>query len=276
MINKILGSASRMVGKLPLVGRVLSPAVMAVGGALFGAVGVVPTHYALKYAAPYIPAKAAPFSYTLVAALLAGVAAAFVPNKFPYRGALIGAVAASGGAVDAYRFLIGRSATLGGDYGDGLGYVYAEDFGDDENVRPGEFSDSDLMDAQYSGDDFSPEETLFAGYGRSAYRKRFLGSRWMRKGTAAQAGQATATEEGMPGASGHAGRPGGRWGWLIYWIGFEQFKNLTKLDPARRKQVIASARNAAMQTARTALESGVTDGDTSMESMQAAGLLVAA
>ena len=305
----ILGPIANALGGIPVIGPMLGAGVLALGGAFTGAISIVPVHYALKYGGKYIPEKVKPFAFTIAGALLSGIVrVAF--GRMPYASELSVAMAAVGGGVDAYRKLTGTSNTLAGDYGDGWGDEggYGADgygegdygegdlgddgFGDDPNVRPAEWGDSSLMDAQYSGEDLSAEEMHFAELGRRAYRKRFL----KRRRAGGGGGRMSEDDmldlesddgEGMeyggeggygapPKASKHAGRPGRRWAWLIYWIGPASFARLSKLDPAKRRQVIHAARHAAMKTAQKALTTGVTDGNTSMESMEAAGLLAAA
>ena len=72
------------------------------------------------------------------------------------------------------------------------------------------------------------------------------------------------------GGSEHAGKPGARWGWLIYWIGFDNFKAVSKMPENKRKDVIQKSRHAALQAARQAISVAP---DTTVESAEKAGLL---
>ena len=74
------------------------------------------------------------------------------------------------------------------------------------------------------------------------------------------------------GASDYAGKPGLRHGWLIYWVGFENFQKLAKMDPSTRQQMIRELKTEARLRARKLLSEGQT---TSMEQAEMAGLLVA-
>ena len=178
--------------------------------------------------------------------------------------------AVGGGAVDGYRFLTSKMGALAGDYD----YAGEDDFsaddgygddmsGDDMNGDMGypgdpayaplgrmhEYAAADLMDAEYSGDDLSGEEREVAAYGRGAYAKKYAPRR--------QAGNM-------------AGRPGVRWGWLIYWIGFDSFAKLAKANDAQRRDAIHRARHAALQAARQALTVGSA---TSVVAADKAGLM---
>lgn len=280
-IFDMLSGFSSQLAKIPVIGSVLAPAVIGIGSAAFGAVGVVPIHYGLKYTSKWIPARAKPFAFTLVSLLVAGIVKAFVPKEFPYKDALVPAIAGSGGAIDMYRALTHRSANLGDEYGDTDGEIDGEidgedlgdEYGDDGNTRPGEWGEASVMDYAYAGDDLSDEEMAYADLGRRAYRRRF----WKPPGQVGRGQQGQEGEEGEQGqesgASEHAGKPGGRWGWLIFWIGFDNFKAMARYDRARRQQVIAKARQGAREAAQNALQTGVTGGDVSMEALDAAGLL---
>jgi diaminopimelate epimerase len=179
-------------------------------------------------------------------------------------------VAAAGGAVDTYRYQHGKSMDLGeyegdGEYGDaGLGDY--GDIGDDGSALAAEeYADADLRDAEAMGEgDLSEEEIAAAEMGRPYYAQRFR----------VRAHRELTPQQKQQGCSQHAGAPGRRHGWLIYWIGFENFQKLAKLPESERRGAIEHMKNLARQTAQNVLASGshtatMTDAETS-------GLLVAA
>ena len=281
----VLGQIAAPLRQIPIVGPALGTAVLSLAGAAAGAVAVYPTTYAMQHVGKYIPEQVQPFAYSIVGVLMAGLVQQFAPSSLPYKGMLVGALASAGGAVDAYRRVTDNSELSGADWGedygdwgdddygedgDYAGDLGDDDWGDDENVRPGEWAGCSGYDAVYSGDDLSEEEIGYAGYGRRAYRRRF------RKGGRRSQGQSQGQHgQGQRGSSQHAGKPGARFGWLIYMIGFQNFKQLAQMDRNRRKQIIAQLRNDVMQRVEAALQAGTTGGDTSMEAMEAAGLLAA-
>ena len=69
----------------------------------------------------------------------------------------------------------------------------------------------------------------------------------------------------------HAGRPGGRHGWLIYWIGFDNFRKLSEFPPDHRRKVIHDFRIKAHEIASLALQNGLPD--TTVQTAAQAGLL---
>lgn len=313
--DSAVGPFARALNAIPVIGPFLGATVLALAGSASGALATVPIFYGLKAASKYVPEAVKPFAFSLAGAMLSGIV------RLAFRNSALGtqaavALAASGGAVDAYRKLIGQSSNLGdgymdeyggeGDWGDGddmgeygaegeMGDDYGDDgYGDDPNVRPGEWADASLMDAQYSDGDLSAEEIQFAELGRRAFRKRFhrkpkraAAMRRRRQQQQGETDEMTSDDVEQleddnfagakhPKASAHAGRPGRRWAWLIYWVGPAQFAQLAKLDANRRRRIIQDARHAAMKVVQKALSTGVTDGDTRVEAMEAAGLLAAA
>lgn len=264
MPGKLLGSAQGMVRKVPLLGGLLSAAVGALGGAIGGGAGAFGLHFAMGHLGRFIPDWLKPYGYTVAGALLSG-GVKLLPVNLPYKNQLAIGLAAAGGAVDVYRMRIGKSMELAGDddYGD-----YG-DLGDDELGNDGsplasvEFADASLMDAEYAGDDLSDEELAAAELGRAAFRKRFV----PRKRKASEGGD-------EPGASSeHAGKPGRRWGWLIYWIGHDNMQVLAQKPENERKAIIAHLKHEAFLRARKLLQQGI---DPNVQQAETAGLLVAA
>jgi hypothetical protein len=255
-----------LLGKLPFVGGILAGAVGVLGTSLSGAIGVYPVTYIMPRVAGYVPSWLKPFAYTAVGATAASLIKA-IPDrwvKIPYKGYIATSVAAAGGALDAYRYKMGQSMSLGSLMlagPDDVGGV--DDFGDIGDVGNDggprachEYAGTDLGDADYSGDDLSSAEIAAAELGRQHYWRRF---KMGRRG-------------GSPedGASDYAGKPGLRHGWLIYWIGFDAFQRLAAMDPARRQNLIQQMKMEAKVRARKLLQEGA---DTSVEQAEMAGLL---
>ncbi len=267
MLTRVQRGAQGLVSWIPLgIGTILSGAIGLVGSALGGAIGVLPTAYAMPYVAKYIPDMLKPFGYTIAGAVLSGIIKA-IPVRLPYKDTLAIGVAAAGGAVDAYRFRHGKSQDLGdydsllsGEVGDAEMGDYG-DIGDDgAALAAHEYADADLGDAEYMGDgDLSDAEIAAAELGRKHYAKKFK-----------------AREKSAPvaeGASEHAGKPGRRHGWLIYWIGFDNFKLISKMDADKRREAIEHMRREAKLAARKLLSEGQ---DSSVSQAEMSGLLVAA
>lgn len=260
-----LGKASGLVKKVPVVGGILGTAVMGLAGALAGGVAVFPISYALPYVSKWVPDWLKPFAYTTTGVLLsAGVRA--LPVAFPYKNELALGLTFSGGAIDAYRFKHGKSHDLGDEYGDEYGSdEMGDDLGDDGSpLAAVEFLGADLHDAEYAGDDLSDAEMAAAELGREVFRRRFLRPAAHRPAAHRRGG------DGTPGPSVHAGYPGERWGWLIYWVGFDQFQELAKMDEAQRRGIIARLKSEAHVRARKLLGE---QQSTSMTSAETAGLL---
>lgn len=281
MLGNVHKSAMSMMGKIPLVGGFLS-AVVGVGGAVFGgAAGVLPTAYFLPWLSKKVdvPDMVKPFAFSLGGAAISGLVS-LLP-QFPYKQQAIVGIAAAGGAVDTYRKLTGKSQDLGevgsllGD-GNDLGdeNLGDEDLGEeldalgvDDMGEPGvasEWAECELGDADYCGDDLSADEIEAAALGRRHYFSVYgdmdgdLGRKAVR---------------GPHRRSGYAGRRGGQWGWLIYWIGMDNFQELSKLPPEQRRHHIARLRADARKIAAKLISSG---NEPTVEQAQMDGLLIAA
>lgn len=270
-----IGQVQSMFRKLPLVGGVLAVAIGGIGAALGGAVGVLPSQFALVYVGKYLPVWAKPYAYTAAGLVLSGVVKA-IPMDFPGKNALAIGMSFAGGAVDMYRYRHGQSMSLAGDeMGD---YDSTYEIGEDEIGEDGlgddgapfaaaEFADADIGDYQYAGDDLSGEEIAAAEMGRAHFRRKFVNQ--YKKQAASSDGDGGGSDDGPA----HAGMPGGRWGWLIYWIGMENFQKLSKMPEAERKDFIAKAKHMAMTRTTKLLEQGV---GTDMVNAEVSGILIAA
>jgi hypothetical protein len=259
MGSGLLGKAKGYARKLPLVGGILSTALGGIGATLAGAVAVIPTELVMPYIAKYIPDWFKPYAYSAAGLILSGVVTA-LPFKFPFKRELAVGLTFAGGAIDMHRYRHGTSMTLAGaDYGeDPSDYAGEDGLGNDGGAFAAvEYADSDLQDANYCGEDLSMEEIGAAELGRMAFRKRFP----------------PRYPAGQEGCSSHAGLPGERWGWLIYWVGFENFQRIAALPETERRKVIRDARHAAMQNTQKMLGQGMTD--TSVVQAETAGLLIA-
>ena len=264
MVGGLLAKVQGLFRKIPLVGGILASAVGGLTGALGGAIGVIPTEMALPYVAKYLPSWVKPYAYTLAGTVLSGVVKA-IPVSFPYKAELAVGLAAAGGAVDMYRYRHGQSMTLGDGSYDYSGAYQIETAGDDGLGDDGapfaaaEFADADIGDYQYAGDDLSAAEMAAAELGRSHFRKKYA----HKKRRAQAAGDENAKHEGE----------GAQWGWLIYWVGFDNFQKLIHMSADQRRAVIADMKHMAMLRATKLLEQGV---PTDMVNAEMAGVLIAA
>lgn len=262
--QKWIGKAQGLAKRIPVAGGALAAALGTVGSVLAGAVGVLPTSYAMPYVAKYIPDMLKPYGYSIAGMVISGVISA-LPVALPYKSQLAIGVAAAGGAVDAYRWRHGKSMDLGEVYGsllsdDEMGDEMGDDALGDEGTAFAsvEFANANLGDIDFCGDDFSDDELASIELGRRNFRRRFLKSEGVEAGS-------TNSE--------HAGLPGRRWGWLIFWIGHDNVQKLAKMPEAERKEFIAKAKHEARLRARKLLSQGEA---TTMQAAETAGLLVAA
>jgi len=275
----VIATVSQAAGKVPVIGMVLRPMVISLAGAGIGALVTWPTFHIAKALGPHVPEKIRPVAYSLVGAILSGLVAAFVPRGFRYKGMLVGALAASGGAVDMFRHLSGTSMNLGGDEGYGWedddysgaggeigdagegGETASADYGSDGNVHPAEWGAASLVDAAYSGEDFTDGELHSIELGRVAFREAYadLGR------------QHRPRRPHGDGSSLYAGQPGSRWGWMAYWIGHNQLRVIARMPRDQRRATIQRIRHASLEAAKHAVEIGKKSFD--MESMDQAGLL---
>lgn len=262
VFGSVQRTAQKAVGWIPLVGGILSGAIGLVGGAIGGAIGVLPTAYAMPYVSKYIPDMLRPVGYTVAGTVLASlirVVGPMLPVVGKYSSQIALVTAASGGAIDVYRWKHGQSQSLGDEDIDSL--LSGADIGDDgAPLAATEYADASLADADYiGGDDLSGEEIAAAELGRRHYGRKFLKR---------QRGE----DGGEGGSSGHAGKPGRRFGWLVYWVGFDNFQKIAALPESERKQAIAHMRHEAKLRARKLLSEGIRP---DVQEAETAGLLVA-
>lgn len=265
--QKYVGKVQGLARRIPLAGGALAAAFGVVGSVLGGAVGVLPVSYAMPYVAKYVPDWLKPYGYSVAGMVISGVISA-IPFRIPYKEQLVIGVAAAGGAVDVYRWRHGKSMDLGDEYGSLLSddEVGDDEYGDDELGDDGsafasvEFADANLGDIDFCGDDFSSDELAALELGRRNFRRKFL-----KPGS-------EGAEEGASNSE-HAGIPGRRWGWLIFWIGHENAAKLGKMNESERREFIAKAKHEARLRARKLLGDGL---PTTMQAAETAGLLVAA
>ena len=97
---------------------------------------------------------------------------------------------------------------------------------------PAEWANCTLRDAAYCGRDLTVEEVIATRDHRAAYLARF----------------GPTTLLGAAGHSSAAGRPGARWGWLIYRVNFAWFQMLAHLPTPGRELAIHQLRSLAMET----------------------------
>lgn len=257
-VSGFLGKIQKMVAGFPLVGKLLAAAIGGVGAALGGAIGVVPTAYLMPRVSRYIPAWLRPYGYTVAgSALGAALEALGRFTKMPVLGQVGRLTAAGGGAVDAYRAIHGKSQDLGdGDMGDETDGNYAgEDSEFSGEAFDTQYGDAYLSDISFCGDDLSEAELGVAELGASHWQKKYP-RRKMPDG-----GLDPRSEEGH------------RWGWLIQWIGHDNFAQLAKKSPDERRSMIAHAKKEAHIRMQALLSQGV---EPSMAEGVTAGLLVAA
>jgi hypothetical protein len=238
-----------ILGKMPVIGkRILSPAVLLLGSAVAGAIGTTALHYAMSYLDEYVPDMVKPVGYTLAGSL--GGAVVLQLPKFPMQNAIAVAMPVAGAAIDVYRWFKGASDQLGE-----LGAYGAADMPDaGDPFSSYEYQDASLKDADHCISDLDDEECKFAALGRRAWWSRY----WVRM-------------EARPGVhSYHAGRPGSRFGWLIYILGFDNFRALAAMPPDQRRAYLEQFRIKAQTLATEMIAAGRSP---DVQSAATAGLL---
>ena len=284
------------VGRIPLIGGMLAGTVGVLGSVLGGAIGVLPTAYLLPMISKKVtlPNWFKPYAFSAGGAAISGLVS--ILPSFPYKQQVIVGIAAAGGAVDTYRKITGKSQDLG-EYGS---LLLGDDMGDDDMGdddmgddafseqefgeemdamgiddigAPGaacEWADADLGDMDFCGDDLSADEIDNASLGRRHYYSAY----------GDLDGDLDGEELGRKAVRGpykrrsrHAGKPGQRWGWLIMWIGMDQFQELCKLPAPQRMNAINKLKAQAKETARKLISAGK---PSTMEQVELSGLLMAA
>lgn len=252
--GNMLAPLNKMLVKIPGGKSFLVPAVNLVGASLGAGVGAAALYYGANSIKGYLPEMVQHVSHTLIGASAGALLLAVAPKSLPYRNMIAAGLPAAGVVMDVLNYLSGGSSMAGVDMAGDWGAV--DDMG--SPLAAHEYADSCLTDADYSGD-LTDEEISYAGLGRVAF--------WQRFRPAYRRGDVIAHE----GASHHAGAPGRRHGWLIYWIGFDNFRQLAQLEPGRRRMVIEQMRSNAKMFANKLLAGGQ---DTTVEAAATAGLLV--
>lgn len=229
MLSKTTGFATRMVRKVPFVGKTMSKYV---GPAMISAVAFLPIHFALKYAGGYLPEQAKPFAYTIGGLGIATLGSMFPKVTKNYKAVLGASAVGVGVLIDLYRYASDKYPTLSGFLGDGGAW----DVVPMDNSAPITqlYADATGVDAYYSGADFSGPEMKAARLGSRGWLARFRAGRRL-------------TGVRRPGVhSRHAGQPGHRWGWLINLVGWDGFRRLMAMPPAKRMSLIARFRKHAL------------------------------
>ena len=282
----ITAPIQKMVKKLPIVGNFLATVVGFAGPAALGAASVYPTLQALKYAGHYIPEKAQPFSFSIAGTVLAAIVLKLPVGSLALRKNLATAMAAGGGAVDFYRMGMGQSMvsemeiaeTAGLGYAGGMatgvvpysgnsGYGALQVMAGAHSMGAleinGDYQGAGYGDAHFSGGDFSGDEIACALAGPRHWRQRFgrpAKSIYRRGGGLKNRAQ-----------SGQAGQHGHRWGWLIKLVGFNGAQSIAAMQPAQRRQAIASLRQQAIASLPGLLNDYATS-DSQVTSDEAAGM----
>ena len=251
----MLAPLNKILVKIPGGKTLLVPVVNLVGASLGAGVGAAALYYGANSVKGYLPEMVQPVSHTLIGASAGALLLAVAPKSLPYRNMIAAGLPAAGVVMDVLNYLSGGSSMAGADMA-GADWGAVDDMG--SPLAAHEYADASLTDADYSGD-LTDEEASYAGLGRVAFWQRFRPNY--------RRGDVVAHE----GASHHAGAPGRRHGWLIYWIGFDNFRQLAQLEPGRRRMVIEQMRSNAKMFANKLLAGGQ---DTTVEAAATAGLLV--
>lgn len=218
----ILGAAKGMIAKVPVVGRTLAGAVGPIAVGL--AAGALHLFVIGRYGT-MLPAVVQPIGYTIggvgVAALVG-----FIPLGSPALRTSVGLAAITvGAALDLIRYFkadAGPALSDGGMYELGdidLGNAYA-------GASP--------ADAYSTAGDLGADEIDAAQRGGRFWFHRFP---FVRR----------ATGHGRhPGQSDHAGQRGHQWGWVIKFLGFENFQRLSAMPAPARQEYIQKLRQYAI------------------------------
>ena len=275
--NKATAPIVQAVKKVPVVGTVASqyvaPLVMgaAVGAVHYGALkmlGMVPM------VSDYVE-KVRPVQFTLTG-VAAATALRFIPiGSKEIRDQLAVGALLSGAALDVYRFLTAKVGDLGeldedfdGLYEldedfDGLyedGYIEAGGLYEDGYIETGDggaydvlplaqgtadsgYSGAAMVDAYASPNDLSMDEGEAALAGPGQWYARF--------------GPPPGAPYRTGGYSSMVGQPGHRFGWLIRLVGFDRFRKIAALPPARRLALIANLKQQAASSVDSTNMAGI-------------------
>lgn len=245
--GNMLSSVTRPVGgllsKVPVVGKnLLAPAFNYAVGALPFGVGAVAMIYGAPYVAQYLPPQVQIAQSTILGASSAAAMQWLLPANIPGKKLLVMSLPVVGIVLDVVRYMGGNNAVagLGGDWGD------VDEMG--SPLAAHEYGDASLCDAENCPDYLDDEEVAAANFGRAAFWNRFR-PKYPRH---------AATNDGNK--SHHAGVPGRRFGWLIYCIGFDNFRQVAQLPRGQQIQFIRAWRQNAAQLAHRMLTQGIDPG----------------
>lgn len=242
--GNMLASVTRPVGgllsKVPVLGKnFLAPAFNYAVGALPFGVGAVAMIYGAPYVAQYLPPQVQVAQSTILGAGSAAAIQWLLPANVPGKKWLVLSLPVVGMVLDVVRYMGGNNAVagLGGDWGD------VDEMG--SPLAAHEYGDASLCDAENCPDYLDDEEVAAAAFGRAAFWNRFR-PKYPRH---------AATNDGNK--SHHAGVPGRRFGWLIYVIGFDNFRQLAQLPRGQQVQYVHALRQNAAQLAHKMLSQGI-------------------
>ena len=242
--GNMLASVTRPVGgllsKIPVLGKnLLAPAFNYAVGALPFGVGAVAMIYGAPYVAQYLPPQVQVAQSTILGAGSAAAMQWLLPANIPGKKLLVMSLPVVGIVLDVVRYMGGNNAVagLGGDWGD------VDEMG--SPLAAHEYGDASLCDAENCPDYLDDEEVAAAAFGRAAFWNRFR-PKYARH---------QATNDGNK--SHHAGVPGRRFGWLIYVIGFDNFRQLAQLPRGQQVQYVHALRQNAAQLAHKMLSQGI-------------------
>lgn len=242
--GNMLASVTRPVGgllsKIPVLGKnLLAPAFNYAVGALPFGVGAVAMIYGAPYVAQYLPPQVQVAQSTILGAGSAAAMQWLLPANIPGKKWLVMSLPVVGIVLDVVRAMGGNNAVagLGGDWGD------VDEMGSPLSAH--EYGDASLCDAENCPDYLDDEEVAAAAFGRAAFWYRFR-PKYARH---------QATNDGNK--SHHAGVPGRRFGWLIYVIGFDNFRQLAQLPRGQQVQYVHALRQNAAQLAHKMLSQGI-------------------
>lgn len=245
--GNMLSSVTRPVGgllsKVPVVGKnLLAPAFNYAVGALPFGVGAVAMIYGAPYVAQYLPPQVQIAQSTILGAGSAAAMQWLLPANIPGKKLLVMSLPVVGIVLDVVRYMGGNNAVagLGGDWGD------VDEMG--SPLAAHEYGDASLCDAENCPDYLDDEEVAAANFGRAAFWNRFR-PKYPRHAAANDGNK-----------SHHAGVPGRRFGWLIYCIGFDNFRQVAQLPRGQQIQFIRTWRQNAAQLAHQMLAQGIDPG----------------
>jgi hypothetical protein len=226
----ITAPVTRLLSKVPVVGRPVASAFSKVPSAAVGALAaLVPMAFVTKYARPYLPNQLSMATGTLV-----GIATAALATLVPgVPGQLRTAIATSAVGLGVGSDVLKAAQSHGyltdvgfSGFGDGMRYDVVPFADPASQLVAAYYSDAGIGDIAGIYGDMNGSEIGAAISGPMAWRERFPPTM-----------RAQHTPQGQ-GTSRHAGQEGHRWGWLIRLVGFERFQQFAALPPEQRAKVM--------------------------------------